>query len=160
MEQRDSRYDLIRSIAIILIVFIHSMGMLDGKAPAGWSPIRVEYALLKCLISPGVHLFLLLSGALLLGKTEPIGRFYRKRLRRILIPFILWSAVVYLLTGRWSFFKSVWNAHRDYRRLRREEDPSPFEEERNNIGLYDGSIVLKFFLSRRKLRWSDIEREL
>ena len=99
MEQRDSRYDLIRSIAIILIVFIHSMGMLEGKAPAGWSPIRVEYALLKCLISPGVHLFLLLSGALLLGKTEPIGRFYRKRLRRILIPFILWSAVVYLLTG-------------------------------------------------------------
>ena len=70
------------------------------------------------------------------------------------------SAAAYLLTGRWSFFQAVWKAHRDYRRLRREEDPSPFEEERNNIGLYDGSIVLKFFLSRRKLRWSDIERDL
>ena len=44
--------------------------------------------------------------------------------------------------------------------MRRDEDPSPFEEERNNIGLYDGSIVLKFFLSGRKLRWSDIERQL
>ena len=70
------------------------------------------------------------------------------------------SAVIYLLTGRWSYFKAVWTAHRDYRRMRRDEDPSPFEEERNNIGLYDGSIVLKFFLSGRKLRWSDIEREL
>ena len=70
------------------------------------------------------------------------------------------SALIYLLTGRWSYFKAVWKAHRDYRRMRREEDPSPFEEERNNIGLYDGSIVLRFFLSRRKLRWSDIERDL
>ena len=86
----------------------------------------------------------------------------RIRRRRIFIRMCLdgASALVYLLTGRWSFFQSVWTAHRDYRRLRREEDPSPFEEERNNIGLYDGSIVLKFFLSGRKLRWSDIEREL
>ena len=70
------------------------------------------------------------------------------------------SAAAYLLSGRWSFFQAVWKAHRDYRRLRREEDPSPFEEEHNNIGLYDRSIVLQFFLSRRKLRWSDIERYL
>ena len=70
------------------------------------------------------------------------------------------SAVAYLATGRWSFFKAVWQAHRDYRRMRRDEDPSPFEEERNHIGLYDRSIVLRFFLSRRQLRWSDIERDL
>ena len=70
------------------------------------------------------------------------------------------SAAVYLLTGKWSYFKAVWNAHRDYRRMRRDEDPSPFDEERNNIGLYPGSIVLRFFLSGRKLRWSDIERYL
>lgn len=70
------------------------------------------------------------------------------------------SAAVYLVTGRWSYFKAVWKAHRDYRRMRRDEDPSPFEEERNNIGLYDGSIVLKFFLSGRRLRWSDVERDL
>lgn len=70
------------------------------------------------------------------------------------------SALIYLLTGRWSYFKAVWKAHRDYRRMRREEDPSPFEEERNNIGLYDGSIVLRFFLSKKSLRWSDIERDL
>lgn len=99
MNTRNSRYDLIRSIAIILIVFIHSMGMITGVAPAGWFPIRVEYALLKAVISPGVHLFILLSGALLLGKEEPVWVFYRKRLRRILVPFLLWSAVLYVLTG-------------------------------------------------------------
>ena len=86
----------------------------------------------------------------------------RLRRRRIFVRLCLdgASAAAYLLTGRWAFFKSVWTAHRDYRRLRRQEDRSPFEEERNNIGLYDRSIVLQFFLSRKKLRWSDIEREL
>lgn len=86
----------------------------------------------------------------------------RIRWRRIFVRMILdgLSAVVYLVTGRWSFFKAVWKAHRDYRRMRRDEDPSPFEEERNNIGLYDRSIVLRFFLSGKTLRWSDIERYL
>ena len=86
----------------------------------------------------------------------------RIRRRRIFARMCLdgASAAAYLLSGRWSFFQAVWKAHRDYRRLRREEDPSPFEEERNNIGLYDGSIVLKFFLSGRRLRWSDVERDL
>jgi hypothetical protein len=86
----------------------------------------------------------------------------RIRRRRIFVRKCLdgASAAAYFLTGRWAFFKSVWTAHRDYRRLRRQEDRSPFEEERNNIGLYDRSIVLQFFLSRKKLRWSDIEREL
>ncbi len=99
MESRNIRYDLVRSIAIILIIFTHSMGMITGVAPAGWSPVRVEYAFLKTLISPGVHLFFLLSGALLLGKEEPVWLFYRKRLRRILVPFLIWSAVLYVLTG-------------------------------------------------------------
>ena len=84
------------------------------------------------------------------------------RRRRIFLRMCLdgASAAAYLATGRWSFFKSVCQAHRDYRRMRRDEDPSPFEEERNNIGLYDKSIVLRFFLSRKTLRWSDVERDL
>ena len=84
------------------------------------------------------------------------------RRSRIFVRMLLdgLSACVYLLTGKWSFFKSVWQAHRDYRRMRREEDPSPFEEERNNIGIYYRSIILRFFLSGKKLRWSDIERYL
>ena len=99
MYSRESRYDLIRGIAIIFIVCIHSMGMLSGAMPVGWSPLRVEYAFLRSIICPGVHLFILLSGALLLGKEEPIWVFYRKRLRRIMIPFLIWSLVVYILIG-------------------------------------------------------------
>ncbi len=84
------------------------------------------------------------------------------RARRIFVRMLLdgMSASVYLVTGKWSFFRAVWKAHRDYRRLRREEDPSPFDEERNNIGIYYRSIIFRFFLSGKRLRWSDIEREL
>lgn len=66
------------------------------------------------------------------------------------------SAAIYLLTFRWSYFKAVLQAHRDFRRMRREIDPSPFDEERNNIGYLNDSIVLKFFLSGKKLKFSDL----
>lgn len=66
------------------------------------------------------------------------------------------SALIYILTGRWSYFKAVWNGHRDYFRMRKEIDPSPFTDERNNIGLYNRSIVLRFFLSGKKLTFNKL----
>lgn len=68
------------------------------------------------------------------------------------------SAAIYLLTGRFESFKAVCRAHRDYRRMRSSVDESPFDGERNNVGYYPKSIVLRFFLSGKKLRFSDIYR--
>lgn len=51
------------------------------------------------LISAGVPVFFMLSGALLLGKQEPWLEFYKKRLKRIIIPFLIWSVVVYSLSA-------------------------------------------------------------
>lgn len=84
------------------------------------------------------------------------------RRRRIFIRKCLdgMSAAAYLLTGRFSFFKAVWDAHRDFHRMRGELDESPFDEERNNVGYYPRSIVLKFFLSGRKLTFSRIEKDI
>ncbi|MDD2595649.1 MAG: glycosyltransferase family 2 protein [Bacteroidales bacterium] len=68
------------------------------------------------------------------------------------------SAMVYLFTGKWSFFKSVLRAHSDYSKMKREMDPSPFSEEKNNRGYYSGSIVAKFFLSRGKLTFRQLRQ--
>ncbi|MGV3539902.1 MAG: acyltransferase [Rufibacter sp.] len=46
----------------------------------------------------GVAIFLMLSGALLMGETEPKGQFLKKRLVKILPPFLLWSLVYLFLT--------------------------------------------------------------
>ena len=82
------------------------------------------------------------------------------RSRRIIVRkcLDLASAAVYLVTGRWKSCAAVFRAHRDYARLKRGEDPSPFEEESNNIGLYDRSIVWDFFRSGKKLTFDKIER--
>jgi len=99
MDARNSRYDLIRGLAIILIVFIHSTGVISGASNGGPVWLRLELASFLSIISMGVHLFILLSGALLLGKEEPAGVFYGKRARRILPAFLFWSVVVFVLTG-------------------------------------------------------------
>ena len=80
------------------------------------------------------------------------------RARRIFVRRLLdaASAAVYLLTGKWQFFKAVCSAHRDYRKMKKDEEPSPFEEERNNAGYYPHSIVLKFFLSGKKLTFNKL----
>ena len=117
MDHRDDRYDLIRGIAIILIIFIHSMEVLAGAAEGGSAGLRLECSGIQSIIDTGVHLFILLSGALLLGKEEPVGVFYKKRALRILPPFLIWSVVLFVLNRfvsggfHWSdvpeFFKEL-----------------------------------------------------
>ncbi|MCR5409084.1 MAG: glycosyltransferase family 2 protein, partial [Bacteroidales bacterium] len=63
--------------------------------------------------------------------------------RRILVRMLLdgCSAMVYLLKGKWSFFKAVLTAHKQYRQLR-----TPGQIPANPklpSGLYPGWIVPK-----------------
>ncbi|MFA6712297.1 MAG: glycosyltransferase family 2 protein [Bacteroidales bacterium] len=66
------------------------------------------------------------------------------------------SAMVYILSGRYSYFKVVLNAHRDFNKMKKDVDVSSFSDERNDVGLYGGSIVLKFFLSGTKLTFGKL----
>ena len=88
---KDLRLDLIRTMAIFFVVLIHSMGLLNG------TPETKSILVIKgfySLIHVGVHLFVMLSGALLLGKEEPLNLFFKKRFHRVLIPFFSWSIIV------------------------------------------------------------------
>ena len=91
---KDLRLDLIRTMAIIFVVLIHSMGLLnDASETKGILIIKGFYS----LIHVGVPLFVMLSGALLLGKEEPINLFFKKRFHRVLIPFFSWSIIVSII---------------------------------------------------------------
>lgn len=88
--QRDIRYDIIRVVAILFVVCIHSFhALFDGVKSDGL------VAGVDVCISTAVPLFVMLSGALLLGRREPISAVYRHRLPRILLPFLFWSVIVY-----------------------------------------------------------------
>jgi len=67
------------------------------------------------------------------------------------------SALVYLLTGKFSFFKAVCKAHKDFRALKDELEPSPFEAEMNNAGYLEESIIWKFFRSGMKLTFDTLD---
>ena len=91
---KDFRLDIIRAIAIVFVVLIHSMGIInDSPESCGTTAIKSFYS----IIYVGVPLFVMLSGALLLGKEESLSIFFKKRFRRVLIPFVIWSIIVSLI---------------------------------------------------------------
>src|SRR5215207_2476267 len=83
--------DLIRVAAIFLVVMIHVSGQLTnawGKVPTDQWLIADVYGGLARIAVP---LFFMISGYLLLPRSESLGDFYRKRVLKLLIPFVVWS---------------------------------------------------------------------
>ena len=68
-------FNIIRVVAIFFVIVIHSMAGLDAEAHNSvWGKVMSSF--LNSFIHTGVPLFVMLSGALLLGKDEPISVFF------------------------------------------------------------------------------------
>jgi hypothetical protein len=65
------------------------------------------------------------------------------------------SALAYLLKGKCSFFAAVCRAHFHFWKNRRKLSVSPNTTAKIS-GVYEGSVVWKFFTHRGKLRFSDL----
>lgn len=106
MKERNLNYDLVRCLAIFFVISIHSSGLVGDEHKLGFSPAgNVLYELWQTVISTAVPLFVMLSGALLLGgKIAPPISWLKRRLHRVLVPFALWSVPLFCL----STFKEHW----------------------------------------------------
>ncbi|HLO15273.1 MAG TPA: acyltransferase family protein [Anaerolineales bacterium] len=85
--------DLIRVVAIFLVVVIHVSGQLTdvwGKIPESQWIIADIYGGMARVAVP---LFFMISGYLLLPRSEDLGTFYAKRMTKVLIPLIVWSLI-------------------------------------------------------------------
>ncbi len=85
--------DLIRVVAIYLVVVVHVSGQLTnawGKISLGQWLIADVYGGIARVCVP---LFFMISGYLLLPRSESLGAFYAKRIPKILIPLIVWSLI-------------------------------------------------------------------
>jgi surface polysaccharide O-acyltransferase-like enzyme len=95
--------DYIRAYAIILVVMVHASGpplYAYNDVPRGyWWTAN----LFDSFARPCVPLFIMVSGFLLLepGKDESVGVFFRKRLAKILVPYLFWAS--FYLWWRWYF---------------------------------------------------------
>lgn len=95
---RNRNYDVIRVTATLMVICIHSMRPLRESIISGALALdNWICAIYYAIIGAGVPMFFMLSGALLIGKDDAPLMFYKKRLRRILVPFTIWSVIVYLL---------------------------------------------------------------
>lgn len=82
--ERDYRLDVLRVIAISLIVLMHSP--MPDSAP-GFVLTGISY-----LTAPGIGLFFMISGALLLGNKLSTGEFLKRRFSKVLFPTLFWTA--------------------------------------------------------------------
>ena len=98
--------DLIRTLAIVLVIMLHAatepIPIANQMSPQGvtlWWTVNIYNALSR----PAVPLFVMLSGALLLQPAklgEPLSVFFKKRLNRIALPFLFWGVAYFA----WRFF--------------------------------------------------------
>lgn len=86
--------DLARTLAIYFVVLVHSAGTAVSNS--------LSFSLLLAPIAAtSVPLFVMLSGALLLNKKEGYLFFYKKRLLRLMLPWIIWT-IVYVAIKLWQ----------------------------------------------------------
>ncbi len=85
--------DLIRVVAIYLVVLAHVSGQLTdawGKISTGqWGIANVYGSIARAC----VPLFFMLSGYLLLPRSESLSALYTKRMPKLLIPLVVWSMI-------------------------------------------------------------------
>ncbi|EON71809.1 acyltransferase [Lysinibacillus sphaericus] len=104
MQKRIQYMDSLRAMAILGVLLLHAatpyVVLYDEINEIDWQ-IGIIYNALSRWCVP---IFLMISGALLLGrKEEPLGVFFKKRANKILLPFIAWSVIYYAwATYMWS----------------------------------------------------------
>ncbi|RWY53883.1 acyltransferase [Mucilaginibacter gilvus] len=83
----------LRLIAMLAVVVLHTASPLlfnyKTSALGNWMAADVYNAAVRF----AVPVFVMITGALLLGKDYELGDFLKKRLGRLLLPFLFWSLV-------------------------------------------------------------------
>ena len=99
--------DAVRVFAMVLVVLLHSSAPLmmnfSGSTLHRWIIVDIYHSLTRI----GVPLFVMVSGALLLGKDHdgPFG-LPAKNILRVFVPFVLWSAV-YIVYGHFRYGEGI-----------------------------------------------------
>lgn len=87
--------DVVRFIAMFTVVACHCtdpFNFYPGTAP-DIAQIKLWGALYGALLRPCVPLFVMITGALLLPVRGEASVFYKKRILRVLWPFLIWSVI-------------------------------------------------------------------
>ncbi|MGH7538833.1 MAG: acyltransferase [Gemmatimonadales bacterium] len=98
--------DLVRAVATVLVVVLHTSGTVANSGPAQGPADWWAGLVYDSFVRPSVPLFVMLTGWLLLSperRAESIARFLWRRGGRIAVPLVSWSLIAI-----------VWLAWRDH----------------------------------------------
>lgn len=96
---------LIRVVACIMVVFLHSLPTFKIEGLDQKFQIFITYFTLPC-----VPLFFMISGILLLPVKIDINDFYRKRLTKVVFPLFFWGviySILPLLIGKETIYDTI-----------------------------------------------------
>ena len=87
--------DVIRCVAMIMVIGVHCIDPFYISPTMRAIPEYTHWAAIYgSLLRPSVALFVMMTGLLLLPvKKQPLGKFYKKRIYRVLFPFLIWSVL-------------------------------------------------------------------
>ena len=87
--------DVIRCVAMIMVIGVHCIDPFYISPTMRAIPEYTHWAAIYgSLLRPSVPMFVMMTGLLLLPvKKQPLGKFYKKRIYRVLFPFLIWSVL-------------------------------------------------------------------
>ncbi|APU98620.1 acyl-transferase [Sphingobacterium sp. B29] len=92
--QRIAWVDVLRFIAIFMVIAIHCSDPFNVSAEARSNPdFNYWGSIYGSALRACVPIFVMITGLLLLPVKMSMGEFYKKRLLRITVPFLLWSVL-------------------------------------------------------------------
>lgn len=103
--------DLLRFVAIMMVICIHCSDPFNVSPEARSNPdYNLWGSIYGAFLRPCVPLFVMLTGMLLLPIRQEMGQFYKKRMMRVIAPFLIWSLLYNLfplLTGIMGWDSSI-----------------------------------------------------
>lgn len=106
MQQRIHFIDYLRALACFMVVIVHTCEFFyigaDGGVAIKTVFDGVWVALIDGAFRCSVPLFVMISGYLLLPVATSMAEFFRKRLKRVVWPFLIWSILYMALPLLWK----------------------------------------------------------
>lgn len=100
-DRREYYLDLLRILACFLIVMRHTVDNWIGANLSNYTYWHIGL-FYNSLAYCAIPVFLMITGYLMLGKIEPYGDFYKKRLLKIGLPFLGWSLLFYYYGNKYD----------------------------------------------------------
>jgi surface polysaccharide O-acyltransferase-like enzyme len=109
-EERIVFLDYLRLIACFMVMAIHSCEpyylTMEGGSVVTKIASRTDgiwITVVECLCRVCVPLFVMASSYLLFPLIKPTGEFFKRRLSRIVVPFVVWASLyVWYFDGKWG----------------------------------------------------------